>query len=94
MVGRIRILSESGLLGRVCTNYYQMVPLVSDNPLKDPGFWERMQENARIVEKMPAWMKGSPVNRREPNKPESVGAPSDDEVHRGEAGAGCSSIED
>lgn len=36
-----------------------------DNPFKDPGFWERMQENARIVEKMPTWMKGSPVNRRE-----------------------------
>ena len=70
------------------------MPLVSDNPLKDPGFWERMQENARIVEKMPAWMKGSPVNRREPSKPEGVGAADVDEVRRREAGAGCSSNED
>ena len=31
--------------------------------LKNPQFWEWMEANAREVEKMPAWMRGSPVNR-------------------------------
>ena len=54
-----------------------------DNPFKDPGFWERMQENARIVEKMPTWMKGSPVNRRESGgSMDAVWKKEEDEDHR------------
>ena len=27
-------------------------------------FWARMEENSKLVERMPAWVKGSPINLR------------------------------
>ena len=36
--------------------------------LKDPEFWARMERVSERVRKWPQWMKGSPVNRREPQK--------------------------
>jgi hypothetical protein len=35
---------------------------VSD--LKNQAFWKRMAENSAVVQRMPAWMKGSPINKR------------------------------
>jgi hypothetical protein len=32
--------------------------------LKDQQFWDRMAKNSVVVKRMPAWMKGSPVNKR------------------------------
>lgn len=32
--------------------------------LVHPEFWKRMEENSKLVKRMPQWMKGSPVNRR------------------------------
>jgi hypothetical protein len=36
----------------------------SDNELKNREFWSRMAKNSLVVQRMPAWMKGSPVNKR------------------------------
>ena len=35
-----------------------------DSELKYQEFWSRMEKNSRLVQRMPVWMKGSPVNRR------------------------------
>ena len=35
-----------------------------DTGLTDREFWDRMLKNAQVVKRMPAWMKGSPVNKR------------------------------
>jgi hypothetical protein len=35
-----------------------------ENELKDREFWDRMAKNSLVVKRMPAWMKGSPVNKR------------------------------
>jgi len=40
---------------------------MSDTPeieLKNQEFWSRMAKNSLVVQRMPAWMKGSPVNKR------------------------------
>ena len=39
--------------------------------LKNRQFWEWMESNAREVEKMPAWMRGTPVNRLDYKQPEA-----------------------
>ena len=36
----------------------------NENGLTDREFWDRMLKNAQVVRRMPAWMKGSPVNKR------------------------------
>lgn len=35
-----------------------------ENDLKNREFWSRMATNSLVVQRMPAWMKGSPVNKR------------------------------
>jgi hypothetical protein len=35
-----------------------------ENQLKDQEFWNRMAKNSLVVQRMPAWMKGSPINKR------------------------------
>ena len=37
-----------------------------ENGLTDREFWDRMLKNSLVVKRMPAWMKGSPVNKRSP----------------------------
>jgi hypothetical protein len=37
-----------------------------ENGLTDREFWDRMLKNSLVVKRMPAWMKGSPVNKRTP----------------------------
>jgi hypothetical protein len=36
--------------------------------LKHVGFWEKMERAKQQAQNWPQWMKGSPVNRREPKK--------------------------
>lgn len=35
-----------------------------ESELKNQEFWSRMAKNSLVVQRMPAWMKGSPVNKR------------------------------
>ena len=35
--------------------------------LKHPEFWKRLEESARRAERIPDWIKGSPINLRESN---------------------------
>jgi hypothetical protein len=41
-----------------------------NDELKYQAFWSRMGNNSTIVQRMPGWMKGSPVNRRTDNSTE------------------------
>ena len=45
-----------------------MVTSVSSK-LKDPEFWSKMEQASRKAQEWPEWMKGSPVNKREPKAP-------------------------
>jgi hypothetical protein len=40
------------------------MPPTIENELKNRDFWSRMAKNSLAVQRMPAWMKGSPVNKR------------------------------
>ncbi len=43
------------------------------------NIWARMEQNTRTVERMPTWVKGSPVNTREtPPTPCPTAAPNPD----------------
>lgn len=35
-----------------------------ETELTHKQFWSRMEKNSAVVERMPAWVKGSPVNQR------------------------------
>ena len=35
-----------------------------ETELTHERFWNRMEKNSTVVERMPAWVKGSPVNQR------------------------------
>lgn len=50
--------------------------LLQENPATDnpnQGFWDRMDQNSKVVEQMPKWVKGSPVNQRPVERPIQVG---------------------
>jgi hypothetical protein len=40
------------------------MPDSPENELKHQEFWSRMAKNSLVVQRMPAWMKGSPINKR------------------------------
>jgi hypothetical protein len=40
------------------------MPNIPEDESKYQKFWSLMEENSRVVQQMPSWMKGSPVNRR------------------------------
>ncbi len=40
------------------------MPKSADNELTHQEFWSRMEKNSLVVERMPGWVKGSPVNKR------------------------------
>ena len=46
------------------------MPDTPEDELKYQKFWSLMEENSRVVQRMPSWMKGSPVNRRTDNSTE------------------------
>jgi len=46
------------------------MPNEPENELKYHEFWSRMGNNSAIVQRMPGWMKGSPVNKRTGNSTE------------------------
>jgi hypothetical protein len=48
------------------------VPKTQETGLTHERFWDRMQKNSTVVERMPARAKGSPVNQRA--QPESKAA--------------------
>jgi hypothetical protein len=48
------------------------MPKTQETELTHERFWNRMQKNSAVVERMPAWAKGSPVNQRA--QPESKAA--------------------
>jgi len=35
-----------------------------ESSLMFPEFWSRMEKNSLFVQRMPGWMKGSPINKR------------------------------
>lgn len=35
-----------------------------ETELTHKRFWNRMEKNSTVVDRMPAWVKGSPVNQR------------------------------
>lgn len=41
-----------------------------ETELTHKQFWSHMEKNSTVVERMPAWVKGSPINQRrqEPGK--------------------------
>ncbi len=46
------------------------MPNTPENELKYQKFWSLMEKNSRVVQRMPGWMKGSPVNKRADNSTE------------------------
>jgi hypothetical protein len=46
------------------------MPNTPEDELKYQEFWSRMGNNSTIVQRMPGWMKGSPVNKRTDNSTE------------------------
>ena len=79
------------------TNHVRLSPLSDELCLKFGLPWNPPKDQGRLSEyKIEAGnrIRERAVNRREPSKPEGVGAADADEVRRREAGAGCSSKED
>jgi len=40
------------------------MPNTPESELENQEFWSRMEKNSLFVQRMPDWMKGSPINKR------------------------------
>jgi len=48
------------------------MPNTPEDESKYQKFWSLMEENSRVVQRMPSWMKGSPVNKRTDSSTEAT----------------------